>query len=347
MKSAVLTALRTLEIQDRPRPAPGPGEVLLKIAAVGLCGSDVHYWENGRIGNQAVAFPAVLGHEPSGIVEAAGPGARLAPGARVMVEPAISCGYCVFCLAGRPNICPAVKFLGTPPHDGVFSQYHVMPGHCCVPIPDSMSLVEAALMEPLAVGLHGVKLARMVPGDRAAIFGCGPIGLATALGARLAGASELFMTDPIPERRAMAEKLAGAAVFDPASGDPVAWIKRRTEALGVELSFECAGTQETLDQSCLAARCGGRVLLTGIPAADKMLLPMHECRRRELELLHVRRSNGEAAAALRLLASGRLDVKPLATHFFPLERTAEAFDLASRKADGVIRAMIFPNGPME
>ena len=248
-------------------------------------------------------------------------------------------------LSGRPNLCPDVKFLGTPPNPGILSQFHAVPEHCCLPIPDAMTLAEAALFEPLAVGLHAVHLARLEVGDHVAVLGCGPIGLSCAYAARLAGAATVRVTDPVPERAAFAEKWLGTAIMDPRAGiDPVRWIRDATGGHGADAVFECAGTQESLDQCCLAVRRGGKALLVGIPAGDRLSIPMHECRRRELAMLHVRRSNGESGAALRLWDEKRLDVKPLATHFFGIERSQAAFELVSLRADGVIRAIIWPNG---
>jgi len=209
MKAAVLVAPKTIEIQDRPMPEPGPGEVRLKLAAVGVCGSDVHYYEEGRIGTAVVQYPTLLGHEPSGVVDAVGEGVTLEPGTRVAVEPAAPCGHCELCRMGKGHLCPNVRFLGTPPIPGIYEQYHVLPEHCCIPIPDNMSLVEAALMEPLGVGLHAVYLARLNLGETIAIFGSGPIGLCTLLAARVIGIARVFMTDLVPERLSLAREQAG------------------------------------------------------------------------------------------------------------------------------------------
>ena len=343
MKAAVLTKLRTIEIQDRPMPKPGPGEVRLKLAAVGVCGSDVHYYEEGRIGDQVVQYPTLLGHEPSGIVDAVGKGVKLKPGTRVAIEPASPCMHCEFCLAGRQNICPNVRFLGTPPIDGIYEQYHVMPEHCCLSIPDSLSLVEAALLEPLGVGLHSVALGQPVLGETAAILGSGPIGLATLLAATLVGYRQIFMTDLVPERLALAKSLGADKVMNAKKGKVVEWIMDETKGRGVDVAYEAAGQQETVTQACLAARRGGRVVLIGIPSEDDLTIPMHQCRRRGLLMQHVRRANNEVARCLPLVASGRLKVKALATHFFPLDRVPEAFDLVHHYRDGVVRAIIRPN----
>lgn len=346
MKAAVLTSPHTIEIQDRPVPAPGPGEVRVKLAAVGVCGSDVHYYEEGRIGDQIVEYPTLLGHEAAGVIDAVGAGVDWPPGTRVAIEPAVPCGQCECCHSGRYNICPNVRFLGTPPIDGIFEQYHLMPAHCCIPVPDNLSLVDAALLEPLGVGLHAVALARPSMGETAAVFGAGPIGLSTLLALRLTGVKQVFATDLVPERLAVASQLGADAVKNPNDGDVVQWIRNETGGRGVDVTFEAAGEQETLNHACRAAARGGRALLIGIPSGNELRLPMHECRRQELLMQHVRRSNGEAPRCLSLVASGRIELQPLATHFFPLERVTEAFDLVHNYADGVIRAVIQPNAEL-
>lgn len=347
MKAAVLVSPRRIEIQERPVPEPGPHQVRIKVAAVGVCGSDVHYYEKGRIGSAVVQYPTILGHEPSGIVDAVGEGCQLKPGTRVAVEPASPCMKCEHCLGGRHNICPNVEFLGTPPIDGIYMQYHCMPEHCCVPIADSLSLIEAAMLEPFGVGLHAVRLARLEPGETVAIFGSGPIGLVTLMSARLAGASKILCTDLVPARLEFAKKLGADAVMNAADGDVVKWVGEQTKGRGVDVTFEAAGEQATVTHTCSSARIGGRGFIIGIPSVPEFTIPMHECRRRELALQQVRRSNGEAIKVLPMVEAGTIDLKPLATHFFPLEKVTDAFDLVHNYADGVIRAVIQPNGDLQ
>ena len=228
----------------------------------------------------------------------------------------------------------------------ISAQALVMPAHNCVPTPSVMSFVEAAMLEPMAVGLHAVRLARLDLGQTVAIFGSGPIGLVTLIAARMAGAGRIFMADLVPERLALAKKLGADEVFDAGQGDPVERIKQATEGRGVDAAFEAAGVQDTVTHACLAPRPGGRAVLIGIPSVDELAIPMHECRRRELTIQHLRRSNGELLPFLQLPPSRRPDLKILATHLFPLERISEAFDLVDRKAQGVIRAVIQPNAEL-
>jgi L-iditol 2-dehydrogenase len=346
MKAAVLVSLRRIEIHERPVPEPGPGEVRLKVGAVGVCGSDVHYFAEGRIGQQIVKYPILLGHEPAGIIDRVGEGVDMQPGTRVAVEPAIPCGQCERCTEGRGNLCPNVRFLGTPPIDGIFDQYHVMPAECCVPIPDSISLAEAALLEPLGVALHAVKLARMEVGESVAVFGAGSIGIVTMLAALLAGADRVFVTDLVPERLALAKRMGATAVMSPQDGDVIEWILDETGGHGVDVAFEAAGVQETFTHTALAPRRGGRALFIGIPPVDEVTMPIHRVRTKELTMQHVRRSNREADRCIGLLASGRLNLKPLATHVFPLEQAPEAMELVEARRDGVLKAIIQPHADL-
>ncbi len=343
MLTAVLTGPQTIEIRERPLPQPGPGEVRLKVGAVGVCGSDVHYYAHGRIGPTRTRYPTVLGHEPAGVIDAVGEGVTLAPGTRVMIEPADPCGHCEHCLAGRQNICPDVRFLGTPPNEGIFTQYHVMREHCCIPLPEEVSLVEAAVLEPMGVGLHAVALADIRLGETVAVFGAGPIGLVTLLAAKLAGADKVYMTDLLPERLDLARRLGADAVAIADQTDVPSWIRDHTGGRGVDVAFEAAGKQEALTHACLATRIGGRACIIGIPEEDELHFPAHESRRRELTIHNVRRTNGEMVRCLGLVASGRLNVKPLATHFFSLEEVPQALETAHRYRDGVIRAIVQPN----
>ncbi len=338
MKSAVLTAVRTIALADAPVPSPGPGQVLVRLRAVGICGSDVHYYVDGRIGDAVVSFPYVLGHEPAGEVVALGAGVTgLAPGDRVALEPALSCGHCEMCLVGRPNCCPSVQFLGSPPVPGVYAEYHVFAAHQCVPIPDSVSFEAAATLEPMAVGVHAVNLGRVRPGDRVAIMGCGPIGIVTAMAARLAGATFIAMTDPIPSRRAFAAAYADV-VLDPSAGDVVDPIRRAAGA--VDIAFEAVGVQEAIDDATLVVKPGGTAVIIGIPAVDRISLYPHPLRRKELHLMLARRSNFTLEPCLRLMATGQLDPGRIVTHRFPLDRLADGMELVHAYRDGVLKAMI-------
>ncbi|MCC6442730.1 MAG: alcohol dehydrogenase catalytic domain-containing protein [Armatimonadetes bacterium] len=337
MRSVALTALKRFEMADAPVPEPGPGEVLVRVKAVGVCHSDVHYYKNGGIGDKRVIFPYVLGHECSGEVAALGPGVGdLTAGQRVAIEPSIPCGACEWCRKGRPNICENVQFLSTPPVPGSLQDYIVMPEGNCVPVAESVSFEAAAVAEPLSVGLHAVNLAFLRVGDTVAVFGCGPIGLAVLHAARRAGASEIYAVDPIPERLHAACRLGASRTFDPSAGDPARSILERTGGRGVDAAFEAAGEQAAVDGVVAVSRIGGRALVIGIPVEDRLSFDAHTARRKELVIVNVRRSNFTLERAVHI----PFDTGTYVTHHFSLEETAEAFALVDSYEGGVIKAMI-------
>jgi L-iditol 2-dehydrogenase len=338
MRAAVQTERGRIEIVERPTPAPGPGQVLVRLRAVGICGSDVHYFVDGRIGDAVVTYPYILGHEPAGEVAALGEGVTgLTVGQRVALEPALSCGACHACNIGRPNCCPNVQFLGTPPYNGTFEDYHLYAPAQCVPIPDHVSFEAAATLEPMAVGVHAVNMARLKMGDRIAIMGCGTIGIVTMMAARAAGASFIAMSDPIPARREAAKRFGADLVLDPTADNVVEAI----QATGpIDVAFEAAGEQGAIDDATLVVRPAGTCVIIGIPAVDRIALWVHNVRRKELNLIMARRSNMELEPTIRLLGSGQLHPEQIVTHRFPLERLAEGMDLVHHYRDGVLKAMI-------
>jgi len=341
MRVSRLHGIRDLRLEELPRPVPGPGQVLLRIASVGVCGSDVHYYLHGRIGSQVVTAPIIMGHEFSAWVAEVGPGVKgLAPGQLVAVEPGIPCGRCEPCQRGHPNLCPHVRFCGTPPVDGVFAEYTVMPAPNCFPLPDEIDPVAGALLEPLGIALHAVDLAHLKPGQTVAVLGAGPIGLLIAAVARAAGAGQVYMTEPLPSRRQFALTYAADAVLDPTGQEVVAEMRRLTAGRGVDVAFEAAGAPETPQQAAAVARIGGAVIVAGIPADDTMTFNASTVRHKGLTIKLVRRMKHTYPRAIRLVQTGRVDVRSLATHFFPLERIAEAFELVAAYGDGALRAMI-------
>jgi L-iditol 2-dehydrogenase len=308
---------------------------------VGVCGSDVHYYLEGRIGDQVVIDPIVMGHEFSARIAGLGAGVEgLTVGQLVAVEPGISCGACELCQHGHPNLCPNVIFCGTPPVDGVYAEYTVMPAENCFPLPEGMSAEEGAMLEPLGIAIHSVDLAHLKPGQTVAVLGAGPIGLLIAAVARAAGASEIYMTEPLAFRREFALEYVADAVFNPEDSDVVAGILRLTGGRGVDVAFEAAGAPETPEQSAAMTRIGGMVVIAGISAEDSMVMHASTLRKKGLTIKLVRRSKHTYPRAIRLVEAGLVDVKPLATHSLPLSRITEAFDMVAGYEDGVLRAMI-------
>ncbi|MEJ2300194.1 MAG: NAD(P)-dependent alcohol dehydrogenase [Anaerolineales bacterium] len=345
MQASFLYGIRDLRLKEAPVPLPGAGEVLLKIASVGVCGSDVHYYVEGRIGIQVVTDPIIMGHEFSAWVAGVGAGVTgLENGQLVAVEPGISCGHCEPCLNGHPNLCPQVRFCGTPPVNGVFSEYAVMPAKNCFPLPQEFTAEQGALLEPLGIALHSVDLAQLKPGQTIAVLGAGPIGLLIAAVARACGASEVYMTEPLAYRREFARSYVADAALDPYANEVVEEIRNLTNGRGVDVAFEAAGALETPQQAAAVTRPGGKVILVGIPADDTMTMNASTARHRGLTIKLVRRMKHTYPRAIRLVQSGQVHLDPLVTHRFPLSRIAEAFELVAGYRDGILRAIIEISG---
>ena len=342
MKAALLTRLREIEIGEIPEPQlTGPGDVLLRIDAVGVCGSDVHYYKTGRIGAAVVKYPFVMGHECAGTVEEVGAEVRsLKPGQRVAIDPLVACGHCDQCRGGRPNTCRNQRFLGNPGElSGSLAEFVVLPEECCYPIPESMTAGQAAMVEPLSIGVHSHRLSQMEAGATIAILGSGPIGLSVLLACRAAADCTAYVTDLIDERVAMASQLGAAWTGNARQGDMVKGILD-DEPRGMDIVFECAGEQETLNQAVELLTPGGTLVIVGIPELDDISFAVHTLRRKELTIKNVRRQNHCMAPAIDMVSNGKINVDPLMTHHFPLRDTGAAFDLVSGYRDGVIKAII-------
>jgi len=340
MKAFALVAPGQFGPAEIPDEAPpGPGEVVVHPAACGVCASDVHYWQHGHIGDQVITeYPYVLGHECAGVVVEVGEGVRkVAPGQRVAVEPGITCRRCRPCREGRENLCPNVLFLATPMYHGALRETILTRERNVEPIPDSLSFEHAALCEPLGVGIHAARLAGVAEGDVVAIFGAGPIGLSTAVAARCRGAGRILIAEPVAERRALAEEMGFETVDIEA--DPVERITETTDG-GVDVAFEAAGDQRAMHWTTTAPRLGGRACIIGIPAEDTVRLDIHRIRRAETTLYNCRRSNRTLPEAVAMLAGPGADITRMCTHRFPVTESERAFNLSSRRADGVIKAML-------
>ncbi|MDF1514049.1 MAG: alcohol dehydrogenase catalytic domain-containing protein [Anaerolineae bacterium] len=341
MRVSKLYGIRDLRLETGPVPLPGPGEVLLKIASVGTCGSDVHYYVEGGIGDAIVTDPITMGHEFSAWIAGLGEGVEgLELGQLVAVEPAIPCGHCESCEHGHPNLCPNVRFCGTPPIDGVFAEYAVMPAENCFLLPEGFTPEQGALLEPLGIGIHTVDLAHLKVGQTVAVLGAGPVGLLIAAVAKAAGAGAIYMTEPIRERREFALSYCADAVFDPATEDVVQSIMDATGGRGIDVAFEAAGAEETPDQAARIARPGGKVVVVGIPSEDRMVMTASVIRRKGLTIKLVRRMKHTYPRAIRMVVTGLVNIDPLATHYFTLDTMQQAFEMVAHHSDGVLRAMI-------
>lgn len=341
MKAARLYGPEDFRIDEIETPEPGPGQVLLEVLSVGVCGSGVHYFLDGGIGEDRVEEPFVIGHEFSARVKALGPGVDSPlPGTRVAVEPAISCGKCEFCLEGHPNLCESILFCSTPPTPGALQEYVVHPADLCFPIPDSVTNEQGAMLEPLGIALHTVRLAKLHPGDTVAILGAGPIGLLTLQVALISGARAAYVTDLVPERLDLARKLGATDVFKADGGDPVAWVMRLTDGRGVDVAFEAAWAEETVAQAALMARRGGKLLMIGIPRENRAVFPGHAVRRKGLTIKYVRRMKHTYPRAIAMVRDGLIDVDSLVTHRFALDQVAMAYPLVAERGDGAMKVMI-------
>jgi len=342
MKAAVLAGLRRMEVRDVPHPRiEKDSDVLLKIEKVGVCGSDVHYFETGRIGSQVVQFPFIVGHECAATVAAVGSDVtRVKVGEQVVVEPAVSCHDCDQCRRGRENTCFNLRFLGTPGQgNGCLSEFLVMPEECCFPIDGKISLEQGALCEPLAIAVYAVQQSRLPKAADVAILGAGPIGLSCMISARAEGVRSCFMTEKIEERVRVARQGGATWVGSPLKED-VATAILKQRPLGMDVVYECAGQQETIDQGIDLLRAGGKLMLVGIPREDRISFAIDKIRRKEVTIINIRRQNGCTGAAIGLVASGRVKPDFMVTHRFKLGQVQEAFELVASYKDGVVKAMI-------
>ncbi len=342
MKAQMLTGIGHVELREVPLPQiVNPDDILLKVEYAGVCGSDVHYYETGRIGSQIVQFPFTVGHECSAtIVDFGSDVKKLQKGEPVVVEPAVSCWQCEQCKAGRPHTCRQLKFLGCPGQiAGCLSQYLVMPAECCFPTKDRITLEQSVLCEPFAIGLYAVQQAQVQEGQNVAILGAGPIGLSCLAAARSRKADKIYMTEKISERIKIAEHAGADWVGNPESVDIIAEILNQ-QPEGVDVTFECAGQQDTLDQAVEILKPGGKLMVIGIPRDERVSFCPDLIRRKEISIIHVRRQNHCTQKAIDSIAEGTIDLEYMITHTFDLEHVSKAFDLVAHYKDGVIKALI-------
>jgi len=341
VRAAVLYGPRDLRIEDRPTPSPGPDEALVRVRAVGVCGSDVHYYAHGRMGSHVVEAPLVLGHECAGEVEAVGERVEaLGPGMRVVIEPGVPCGECDACGRGLYNVCPRVRFMGTPPVDGAFCEYVAWPARFVYPMPEGVSDEAGAMVEPFAVGVHAVRVANLNAGETAAIIGSAAVGLSTLQAAKCAGAGKCMVIDLVPERLAVARALGADAAIHAGDEDAVARVMEETGGLGADVVFEAAGVPPAVRQALALVRAGGRILLIGICHDDVFPFDFGNLRRKEASLHPVRRYRDVFPECLRLVGQAKADLDALVTHRFPFDRIQEALELAREGAPGLVKAVV-------
>ncbi len=330
MRASVLVRPGEIREQERRTPAPGPLEVLVRVASVGVCGSDVHWYREGRIGDLCVSGPLVLGHELSGRIVGVGDGVDAGRiGERVAVEPQRPCRLCAQCTAGRYNLCPFMEFFGTPPVDGAFCEYVTAPAVFAHRVRDSVTDDMAALLEPLSVAIAACRKASVVPGSRVLVAGAGPIGLITVQTARAFGAAEVVVTETVAERRAVATSFGADHVLDPRS-DPVA-------DLGVDAFIDCSGAPPAINAGITAVRPAGTVVLVGM-GPSLMELPFSVIQNRELVVTGVFRYAHTWPLAEHLAATGQVDLAATVTGHFDLSQVTEALDAGDRP--GAVKAIV-------
>lgn len=343
MQVAYLTGIRRFGLEKGTPRALTENEVRIHLHVVGVCGSDMHYWREGRIGPQVIEFPMVIGHECAGQVVEIGPNVRrVAVGDRVAVEPGIPCHRCLFCHQGKPHLCLNMQFLGAPPVAGAYADQLIMPEECVETIPETMSYEEAAMLEPFGCSLHCVNLLDVQPGDSVGIFGAGPIGITVAMAARLRGAAEIVLADKVPARVAAARKLGFDGIQVEGDGqNAVNVLLAASDGLGFERTADCSGDPVGIRNAMLGCRRGGTVALQGIPeGTDTVAVPIHEMRRRELTIKNIRRCNVPLRRLIDLAVASRIDLQSLVTHRFKLAQIDQAFHLVDRYTDGVMKAVI-------
>ncbi|MDQ1296330.1 MAG: L-iditol 2-dehydrogenase [Bacteroidota bacterium] len=342
MKAMVLTDLQKIEIIKKPDPEiKNPDGVLVKMKSVGICGSDIHYYKDGRIGSQVVKYPFTLGHEGAGIVEKIGKDVKnVKPGDRIAIDPSMPCFSCDQCIAGRFHTCRNIRFLGCPDQaEGCMSEYIVIPSASCFRLGENISLVEAALSEPLSIGLYSTMLSVPLKNARVGILGSGPIGISVMLSSVHYGAGKVYMTDLLDERLSLAADMGADWTGNPEKEDIVSEILEK-EANQLDTVFECCGKQEALDQAIRLLKPGGKLVIVGVPAFENWIIGTDEMRKKELCIQNVRRQNKSLKATLELISTGGISPDKMLTHSFRIDQISEAFKLVAGYKDGVMKAMI-------
>lgn len=340
---AELAARRSFRLREDQILPPGTGEVQVRVESVGICGSDLHYFLDGHIGDTPAAYPQVLGHEPAGVITAFGEGvAGWNIGDRVALEPPIYCYHCEWCMSGRHNLCESVRFFSSPGEPGFFRKMANVPVENLIALPANLGFDEGSLFEPISIILHSFRFGQPRMGETAAVFGAGPIGLSTIACLRLAGLKRIFSVEPVAARREMAVRLGADVSIDPRQTDPVKEILRETGGRGVDLTFDCATQEDTVNQAMYMTAPGGRAVITGVPQAHRVELDFHHLRRKELGFFSVRRANHTGEAAVQLLKEHPEAFTPMITHRLPLTDVQRAFELLGSYQDGVTKVVLRP-----
>ncbi len=341
MKVAVMNGIGKMGYVEREIPQPADNEVLVKLEYVGICGSDMHYYETGRIGDYIVEPPFVLGHEPGGVVVEVGKDVKhLKVGDRVALEPGKTCGHCEFCREGKYNLCPDVIFFATPPVDGVFQEYVAHEADLCFKLPENVSTMEGALIEPLAVGFHAANQGGAHAGQTAVVFGSGCIGLVSMMALKAEGVSKVYVVDIMQKRLDKALELGATGVINSAETDVMKEIDRLTEGRGVDLVIETAGVEATTRQAIHIARKGANIVLVGYSKSGEMTLPLSLALDKELTFKTVFRYRHIYPMAIEAVASGKVNVKGIVSNVFDFNDIQNAMDKSISDKANIVKSVV-------
>lgn len=341
MKVAVMNGIGQMGFEEREIPTAKDNEVLVKLEYVGICGSDLHYYETGAIGDYVVKPPFVLGHEPGGTVVEVGKNVtHLKVGDRVALEPGKTCGHCEFCKTGRYNLCPDVVFFATPPVDGVFQEYVAHEADLCFKLPENVSTLEGALIEPLAVGFHAAKQGDAKAGQTAVVMGAGCIGLVTMMALKAMGVSKVYVVDIMQKRLDKAMELGADGVINGSETDAVEAVMELTGGKGCDLAVETAGTQITTVQTIHMTKKGSTIVLVGYSKSGEMTLPMSLALDKELTFKTVFRYRHIYPMAIDAVAAGKVNLKGIVTDIFSLDEAQKAMDYSVNNKADIVKAVI-------
>lgn len=341
MKVAVMNGIGQMGFIERAIPQPADNEVLVKLEYVGICGSDMHYYETGRIGDYIVKPPFVLGHEPGGTVVEVGKEVKhLKPGDRVALEPGKTCGHCEFCREGKYNLCSDVVFFATPPVDGVFQEYVAHEADLCFKLPDNVDTMEGALIEPLAVGFHAANQGEAHAGQTAVVFGAGCIGLVSMMALKTEGVSRVYVVDIMQKRLDKALELGATAVINSKETDVLKEVERLTEGKGADLIIETAGMEITTRQAIHVARKGAVIVLVGYSKSGEMTLPLSLALDKELTFKTVFRYRHIYPMAIEAVASGKVNLKGIVTNIFDFDDIQNAMDSSVRDKSNIVKSVV-------
>ncbi|KYN78918.1 alcohol dehydrogenase [Clostridium sporogenes] len=341
MKVAVMVGIGKIKLEERQIPKVKEDEVLVKLEYVGICGSDLHYYETGAIGDFVVEPPFVLGHEPGGTVVEVGKNVKhLKVGDRVALEPGKTCGHCEFCKTGRYNLCPDVVFFATPPVDGVFQEYVSHEADLCFKLPDNVSTMEGALIEPLAVGFHAAMQGNAKAGQTAVVMGSGCIGLVTMMALKAMGVSKVYVVDIMRKRLQKALELGADGVINGSTTNVVEEIMKLTDGKGCDLAIETAGTQVTTVQAMHMTKKGATIVLVGYSKSGEMNLPISLALDKELTFKTIFRYRHIYPMAIEAVAAGKVNLKGIVTDVFKLDEAQKAMDYSINNKSDIVKAVI-------